>query len=354
MVVRDAETITSKVLRNIARKEWSAALGIFSALKHVQILQPDIDRTCDTTQRQQLTNVLTKLQQTGSKALEQFIEMIKGDSSSGLVAGNTTGANIPKDATVHELTSNAIWFVEQLKDHVEPIGTILQGETAYTTVLDHLATQTPLNQEQRNKILLGMYVRKVLTELNYTIVLKSEQYGDPATRHLFKLNNIHYILKSLQQTILLDLITITETDTEKRYNKMILDLKAGYLTSWSRLIAALTMDEMPRPINGKVKEKERQIIKERFAAFNKEFEEAVKVQRKITVPDVILREGLKRDNTEHIIPVYAAFFDLWVKNFLKVDHFVLNFDVFSGILMFSLVKIQKNTSNTGHKMCWSG
>lgn len=44
--------------------------------------------------------------------------------------------------------------------------------------------------------------------------------------------------------------------------------------------------------------------------FNKELEEACKIQRPISVPDVILREGLKRDNSEHLIPQYNAFFEM--------------------------------------------
>lgn len=64
MLVKDAENITNKVLRNIARKEWSSALGVFSALKRVILLQPDLDRACDAAQRQQLSNVLKKLQHT--------------------------------------------------------------------------------------------------------------------------------------------------------------------------------------------------------------------------------------------------------------------------------------------------
>lgn len=64
MLVKDAENITNKVLRNIARKEWSSALGVFSALKRVILLQPDLDRACDATQRQQLSSVLKKLQHT--------------------------------------------------------------------------------------------------------------------------------------------------------------------------------------------------------------------------------------------------------------------------------------------------
>lgn len=58
------QSITSKVLKNIARKEWSAALGVFSALKHITLLQPDIGQACDKVQRQQLNSVVKTFEQT--------------------------------------------------------------------------------------------------------------------------------------------------------------------------------------------------------------------------------------------------------------------------------------------------
>uniref|UniRef100_A0A1Q3FD21 Exocyst complex component 7 n=1 Tax=Culex tarsalis TaxID=7177 RepID=A0A1Q3FD21_CULTA len=319
MVVKDAEAITGRVLRSISRKEWSAALGIFSALKHVQILQPDIDKICDSAQRQQLSGVLSKLQQTGSKALEQFIDGVKNDSGGGGMVSMSSstisyggGSNVPKDATVYELTSNTIWFLEQLQEHCDTIGSILQLEQTYTNDLDRIASHKTVSLEQKNKALLGIYVRKVLGELNYTIATKSEQYNDIATKQLFKLNNTHYILKSLQRSNLIGIVALTEHDCEKRYQRMIQDLKKAYLGSWTKLLANIgPLEDLPRPVSGRVKDKERAIIKERFSSFNKELDEVVRTQRAVSVPDVLLREGIKRDNTEHIVPQYNAFFEIY-------------------------------------------
>lgn len=77
MVVKDAESITTRVLRSIAKKDWSAALGVFSALKHVILLQPDIDRTCDSTQKQQLMGVLNRFQQTVCPGIGKTISNFK-------------------------------------------------------------------------------------------------------------------------------------------------------------------------------------------------------------------------------------------------------------------------------------
>lgn len=102
--------------------------------------------------------------------------------------------------------------------------------------------------------------------MNLTIVSKCEQYNDHATRYLFRLNNIYYILKSLQRSSTLDLLILTERDCERHYLELIQELNNLYQKSWSRLLQYIyPLDELPRPINGKVKEKERAILKERFS-----------------------------------------------------------------------------------------
>lgn len=46
-------------------------------------------------------------------------------------------------------------------------------------------------------------------------------------------------------------------------------------------------------------------------AFNKDLEDAYKTQQAISIPDVSLRNCLKRDNVEHIIPQYNSFFHVY-------------------------------------------
>ncbi|XP_031621286.1 exocyst complex component 7 isoform X2 [Contarinia nasturtii] len=312
MVVKDAEGITGKAMRNIQRKRWSSSLEIFSALRHFQLLQPDIERACDVNQRQQINLILLKLQQTGIKALDQFLEFVKSDSGSNLVgmSASTLSSNVPKDATVHELTSNAIWYLEHLLEHCGVISDLLCQDSFYVQQLDSLCTNKSVSTDARVKIFVGLYVKRVLSELNLTIVSKCEQYGDYATRQLFRLNNIHYILKSLQRSNVLELLLMTEPECERNYMELIQELHGSYQRSWARLISMISpLEDLPRPVNGRVKDKERSILKERFSGFNKELEEACKIQRAISVPDVILREGLKRDNSENIIPQYNAFFE---------------------------------------------
>lgn len=60
----------------------------------------------------------------------------------------------------------------------------------------------------------------------------------------------------------------------------------------------------------KIRDKDRAVIKEKFAGFNKEIEDIGKVQRGYSIPDVQLRESIKRDNKELIIPKYHAFYNM--------------------------------------------
>lgn len=80
-------------------------------------------------------------------------------------------------------------------------------------------------------------------------------------------------------------------------------------------------------LSGKLREKDKALIKEKFSVwisvylpqedirflllqvFNKEFDELAREQRSYSVPDIELRESLKRDNKEHILPKYQTFYD---------------------------------------------
>lgn len=58
--------------------------------------------------------------------------------------------------------------------------------------------------------------------------------------------------------------------------------------------------------------------------FNKEFEEIRKSQIGYAIPDPDLREGLKRDNRDFILPKYTSFFKKYANtNFAKhMDKYV--------------------------------
>ncbi|CAB3371705.1 Hypothetical predicted protein [Cloeon dipterum] len=299
MVVQDGENIATRAKRCISRKDFGAVLVVYPILKNLLNMRPEFEKTfegCDLNVRSKFTTILNTLHATGAKALEEFIENVHGDSSSQL----------PSDGTVHELTSNVLMFLEQLTDYTETIGGILAQDPAYM----HTLAAAPGRQE-KNRTLLGIYIKKVLAQLNHTLVSKSEAYTDLGLRAIFRLNNNQYVLSSLQRSGLLDLVKNSVPDFENNYHEMISDNKTAYANNWSRVLNHINIGEevVAVQMGGKMRDKDRNTVKEKFAGFNKDIEEMSKQQRGYSIPDDDVRQALIVDNIEMILPKYKMFYN---------------------------------------------
>lgn len=302
VIVQDGENIATRAKRCISRHDYAAVLVVFPILKQLLSLKPDFERTveeCDPTVRSKFNLILNMLHTTIAKALEEFIENLRSEAITQL----------PPDGTVHELTSNVLFFLEQLIDYSDTIGGVLMRDATYSTPVSKLPKSVDMNNA-----LLGVYIRKVLSQLNHTIYSKSEQYSDVALKAIFRLNNNNYVLKSLQQNKLLELVMISEPQCEQEFYKMIDEHKKSYFQSWNKLIGYISTADDPQlnfKMGEKLRDKDRALIKDRFFGFNKEMEDIIKVQRSYSIPDVELRESLKRDNKENILPKYNAFYQTY-------------------------------------------
>lgn len=269
-------------------------------------LKPMNDRTlegCDATVRAKYNTMIQQFVSCGGLSLDGFIDAIRADA--------TTKEKMPKDGTVFQLTSNVLLLLEQLLDYVETIAAILQQDTSYNQTLLRLPRK--ISVHERSAALVGLYIKKVLVQLNLTLVNKSDTYSDAFLKAIFRLNNNQYILRALQKSSqLLQVVALAEPDCEDNYNDMILEQKRVYSRSWERLLNFIWSDDIPTALlmaPGKLSDKNCRTIKEKFAGFNKEIEDISHTQRSYSVPDVELRESLKRDNKEYILPKYTAFYD---------------------------------------------
>uniref|UniRef100_A0A8D8LKU4 Exocyst complex component 7 n=1 Tax=Cacopsylla melanoneura TaxID=428564 RepID=A0A8D8LKU4_9HEMI len=294
--VQDGESIAAKAKRCIARHDFQAVLVIFPILKHLTLMKPDFERAvegCDLNIRNQFSNILNTLHATGAKALEDFIDRIRTDSTSSL----------PPDGTVHQLTSDVLVFVQQLLEYTETIASVLAQDVSYVNSVNLDQTKPT----DRNKILLGIYIKKILSQLNLTLINKSELYSDHGVKCLFRINNCNYILKALQRSTGLANIV---TSCENTYYEMINTHKTSYQQCWARVMSYITgLDSDLQVVSGKLRDKDKNALKERFSNFNKEMEDISRTQRGYSIPDVELRESIKRDNKEYILPKYRAFYD---------------------------------------------
>ncbi|KAJ8724747.1 hypothetical protein PYW07_015705 [Mythimna separata] len=294
-VLKDCFTIlASDVERACMRSRRAAsrcvaAGGCWALLARLWRLQPELERALAPASPQPYAVILQHCQQNCVKSLEEWVEGIRSDTAAG-----------PVDGTVHQLAAAALAHCQALAQHIHTIGPALATEPSYNRAVSQLS-----GVHDRNAVMLAVYMRKVLAQLNFALRNKSEQYPD-ALKAIFLLNNTLYLLQGLQRSGLLDVLMLAEPECESNYRDMIQEHKNAYLQSWNKLLSHTVLDE---PLPAKLRDKDRQVLKDKFASFNREWEECSRVQRTYSVPDAELREALKRDNKQALLPPYTTFYD---------------------------------------------
>nr|XP_002731109.1 PREDICTED: exocyst complex component 7-like [Saccoglossus kowalevskii] len=167
---------------------------------------------------------------------------------------------------------------------------------------------------ETNKKRVAMYVTKVLGGLGLNLDQKAKTYADNYLKYIFLLNNHHYILKSLQRSGLIKLVECAKENVEQQYEDIILEQKRQYSKSWSKVLTNIL--EVHKPVSsqratpeigGKLKDRDRQNIKDKFKGFNNAFEEIYQIQKLYAIPDMDLRKSLIEDNKNYILPPYKLF-----------------------------------------------
>uniref|UniRef100_A0A1A8JT48 Exocyst complex component 7 n=1 Tax=Nothobranchius kuhntae TaxID=321403 RepID=A0A1A8JT48_NOTKU len=290
----EGDNIVLAARRAIERRDYFAILTIFPVLRHLKMNKSEFDSTLQGTAastKNKLPTLITSMETIGAKALEEFADSIKNDPDKEY--------NMPKDGTVHELTSNTILFLQQLLDFHETAGAMLASQetssaSSYTSDF--------------NKRLLSSYICKVLGNLQLNLLSKSKVYEDSALSAIFLHNNYNYILKSLEKSELIQLVTVTQKRAENSYRELIEQQIDMYQRSWLKVTENLTDRNMPVLQPGaKLKDKERQVIKDKFKGFNDGLEELCKTQKGWAIPDKDQRHFIRQAQKKVVSDTYRAF-----------------------------------------------
>ncbi|NWI33869.1 EXOC7 protein, partial [Sula dactylatra] len=307
-LIMEGDNIVSAARKAIIRHDYSAVLTIFPILKHLKQMKPEFDQVLQGTAagtKNKLPGLITSMETTGAKALEEFADNIKNDPDKEY--------NMPKDGTVHELTSNAILFLQQLLDFQETAGAMLASQVlgdTYNIPLDPRETSSSASSysSEFSRRLLSTYICKVLGNLQLNLLSKSKVYEDPALSAIFLHNNYNYILKSLEKSELMPLVAVTQKTAERSYRELIEQQIQTYQRSWLKVTDYILERNLPVFQPGvKLKDKERQMIKERFKGFNDGLEELCKIQKAWAIPDMEQRDKIRRAQKTIVKETYGAF-----------------------------------------------
>ncbi|XP_076209635.1 exocyst complex component 7 isoform X11 [Aptenodytes patagonicus] len=294
-LIMEGDNIVSAARKAIIRHDYSAVLTIFPILKHLKQMKPEFDQVLQGTAagtKNKLPGLITSMETTGAKALEEFADNIKNDPDKEY--------NMPKDGTVHELTSNAILFLQQLLDFQETAGAMLASQETSSSASSY--------SSEFSRRLLSTYICKVLGNLQLNLLSKSKVYEDPALSAIFLHNNYNYILKSLEKSELIQLVAVTQKTAERSYRELIEQQIQTYQRSWLKVTDYILERNLPVfQLGVKLKDKERQMIKERFKGFNDGLEELCKIQKAWAIPDMEQRDKIRRAQKTIVKETYGAF-----------------------------------------------
>ncbi|XP_077107899.1 exocyst complex component 7 isoform X3 [Ranitomeya variabilis] len=318
-LILEGENIVLAAKKANSRHDFTSVLSIFPILRHLKLTKPEFDKVLQGTAastKNKLPNLITSIETTGAKALEDFADSIKNDPDKE--------TSMSKDGTVHELTSNAILFLQQLLEFQETAGAMLASQVlgdTYNIPIDPRETSSAASNysSQFSLRLLSTYICKVLGNLQLKLLSKSKMYEDLALGAIFLHNNYNHILKSLEKSELMQLVSVTQRDPDSLYREHIEQQIQIYQRSWLKVIDYVNDKNLP-PLHGaKLKDKERQMIKERFKGFNEGLEEICKIQKSWAIPDKKQRERIRQSQKKIVQEAYSAFLFKYGKgvNFTK-------------------------------------
>ncbi|XP_038597956.1 exocyst complex component 7 isoform X4 [Tachyglossus aculeatus] len=294
-LVIEGENIVAAARKAIVRHDYSAVLTVFPVLRHLKQTKPEFDQVLQGTAastKNKLPGLIASMETTGAKALEDFADNIKNDPDKEY--------NMPKDGTVHELTSNAILFLQQLLDFQETAGAMLASQETSSSATSY--------SSEFSKRLLSTYICKVLGNLQLNLLSKSKVYEDPALSAIFLHNNYNYTLKSLEKSELIQLVAVTQKTAERSYREHIEQQIQTYQRSWLKVTDYIAEKSLPVFQPGvKLRDKERQMIKERFKGFNDGLEELCKIQKAWAIPDEEQRDKIRRAQKTIVKEAYGVF-----------------------------------------------
>uniref|UniRef100_A0A4W4F6X9 Exocyst complex component 7 n=1 Tax=Electrophorus electricus TaxID=8005 RepID=A0A4W4F6X9_ELEEL len=229
----DGDNIVTSARKAIMRHDYSAVLTIFPILRHLKQTKPDFDSTLQGTAastKNKLPGLITSMETTGAKALEEFADSIKNDPDKEY--------NMPKDGTVHDrVIHSAILFLQQLLDFQETAGAMLASQETSSSASSY--------SSEFSRRLLSTYICKVLGNLQLNLLSKSKVYEDQALSAIFLHNNYNYILKSLEKFELIQLVAVTQKKAESSYRELIEQQIQTYQRSWLKVTDHLTERNMP-------------------------------------------------------------------------------------------------------------
>ena len=211
-----------------------------------------------------------------------------------------TEASRKQESGIHPLTSYVMNYLKFLMDYEGTLNELLGKKGLYDTP----ELKNEEDQQYSGTVSpLGRHVLEIISFLESNIEEKSKLYEDSGLRYVFLMNNMQYMVKRVKDG---ELRTVLGDDWIKKRRGQIRQHSRSYLrASWIRIISFVRDDGLSG--GGSSGNAFKTAIKERFKSFNVAFEEIYRTQSTWIVTDPQLREELRIQISDMLIPAYRSF-----------------------------------------------
>lgn len=209
------------------------------------------------------------------------------------VASNPSLTPFPNGG-VHHLTKYVMNYIKLLAEYGDTLNLILDQDWE---PFDHQGVKVEVGQSSPTFMCCPMasQLRSVTSMLERNLDCKSHLYKDVCLKHIFMMNNIHYMVQKVKYS---DLRTYFGDQWIRIHNAKFQKHATIYeRATWGSILSLLRDDG----VTGKA------ILKERCRGFSIAFEEVYKSQTGWSVPDPQLRDDLRISTSQTVINAYRPF-----------------------------------------------
>ncbi|KAM7542230.1 hypothetical protein Aperf_G00000004087 [Anoplocephala perfoliata] len=223
--------------RVISRNEFYMIVSLLTIMRRFIDLSSTVVETLKivSSLAQPLIDMVNRFRGQIKATIDAFLQQLQPGSGS---------SQVPPDATVHELASNVLLFLEKLLDYEITVGTALTWEEVKITpenIFQYLTTVDSKPKMARSAF--GQYIFRVITSLVANIDKKAEAYSDDLSRIVFQMNNLRYTLTNLKSTGLQNILDEYDNTAVHKFAKILNESKQVYTKALSDTIGLTTSNK---------------------------------------------------------------------------------------------------------------
>ncbi|CAL5325906.1 unnamed protein product [Camellia sinensis] len=265
-------------------------------------LGPDIDalytNDIGSSVRTECQDVLRRLGDCVKATFLEFEHAVASNISTNAFAGGG----------IHHLTRYVLNYMKTLTDYSASLNLLLKDPKIEDTVSSS-PDLNPVNEEDdasgstSNCVSpMSLHFRSLISILECNLDDKSKLYKDDSLRHLFLMNNIHYMAQKVKSCELRN--TLGDEWIRKQNWKFQQHAMNYERATWSSILSLLREEGIYNSGSNSIS---KTLLKERLQSFYVSFEEVYKSQTGWLIPDGQLREDLRISTSLKVIQAYRTF-----------------------------------------------